>query len=133
MSKIREWYVLNKVFFQTNEKSEVINKIAKDLNIKYSSARNYYIKIREEFVNECGLLNVTENIKNTSLKILKRDKDKIYLQGRYSDYLKKGTTLVAGEHVFKSESEIEEWAKEEVSNFLNDVVPEIIYTYNLDI
>lgn len=132
MTNYKKWYLENRKYFEENEAKKVIRKIEKDLKLKNSkTAENYYFKIRNEYLS--GYDTLKENLANSSLKLIKKDKNSLYLRGRYSDYIKKPDSLVAGEIIFTSEAEIHEWAKEEVSNFMNNVVKEIIYAFKIEV
>ncbi|MBD7914227.1 hypothetical protein H9660_03620 [Clostridium sp. Sa3CUN1] len=111
------------------EKEELLKNIMKIFNISNKTAELYYYKWKKDFMNTKTC--ISENKEDKKVKIMSKLKiKKLEIEGEFGNYIKEGNKVVAGEVIFNSLEDIEEYEKKEIELF-NKKIQEIREVYKI--
>lgn len=111
------------------EKEQLLKNIMKIFNISNKTAELYYYKWKKDFMNTKTC--ISENKENKKVKIMSKLKiKKLEIEGEFGNYIKEGNKVVAGEVIFNSLEDIEEYEKKEIELF-NKKIQEIREVYKI--
>lgn len=111
------------------EKEQLLKNIMKIFNISNKTAELYYYKWKKDFMNTKTC--ISENKEDKKVKIMSKLKiKKLEIEGEFGNYIKEGNKVVAGEVIFNSLEDIEEYEKKEIELF-NKKIQEIREVYKI--
>lgn len=123
------------------EKEQLLSSIMKIFNISYKTAQLYYYKWKKEFMNTKTCIpedefkkvdskNIDRNESIELNRIRKLKINKVVIEGEFGHYIKEGNKVIAGEVIFNSLEEVEEYEKKEIELF-NKKIQEIKDVYRI--
>ena len=130
------------------DKDKLIAAIKKPFNLSSNTANQYYYKWKKEFMHSNDCVPTEEKKTETKVnkplpkktnkfdfdKVMNKEKEEVktlepkksglkivsaIIQGKYGDYeLKEDGSVRAGEEIFKTAKDVEEYRSREISNFM---------------
>lgn len=113
MKKIEEVFKFINENLQDDKKT-IMGKVVKKFNVSQDSAQGYYYKWKKIFMkNEDCVPNEVIEFVNDDLKV----EEATVIKGKYGIYIKYKNRVIAGDVIFKTAEDIEEYRKKEIALF----------------